>query len=440
MPNARSDTGSAWTVVHKGARDGYQVALALEEAGALDALVTDWYSPLDRGWADGLARLAPAGVRGALARRYRPGLPSARVRVYPRDYAVARFEDPRERRGDTAIGRHAGARARAHGTGILAYSCYAAAAFRAYGAGDADGGPGARAIFQVHPHPAVLRALFEEEAERVPEAAGSLGREPELSLARGVYEARCEEAAMADVCVVASDYTRRTLVAAGVDARRVRVVPYGVELPPGPPAERDPADTFRVLFVGQAIQRKGLSYLLDAWARLALPNAELVLAGRGGTDDALVARYAERFRPGSFRRTGPVSRAELRRLYETSDVLCMPSLAEGFGLVYLEAMAHGTPVIATPNTGAADLVRDAEDGFVVPVRDVDALAARLAWCHAHRGELAAMRAGARRLAERYSWGAFRRGVVAALGGGASTDTVPNGLTPDVETRALAHAG
>ena len=414
-----------WVVVHKGARDGYQVPLALAEAGALDALVTDWYSPLDRAWFGGLARLAPASVRGTLARRYREGLPSARVRVYPRDYLMARFEDARDRRGDAAIGRAAGARARARGAGLLAYSCYADAAFRAYG-----DGPRPKVIFQVHPHPASLRALFAEEAERVPEAAGSLAREPELSLAPAVYAARCDEAAMADLCVVASDYTRRTLVEQGVDARRVRVVPYGVDVAGPPPAERDPSDTFRVLFVGQFIQRKGLSYLLEAWRRLALPNAELVLAGRGGSDDALLARYEGAFRPGAFRRTGPVSREALRRLYETSDVLCMPSLAEGFGLVYLEALARGTPVIATPNTGAADLVRDGAEGFVVPTRDADALAERLAWCHAHRGELAAMRAPARRLAERHSWAAFRHGVVRALADAERPASAPPAPAPE----------
>ncbi|GJG89042.1 hypothetical protein tb265_42230 [Gemmatimonadetes bacterium T265] len=429
--SVRPDPRGRWTVVHKGARDSYQTSLALAEAGVLDALVTDWYSPLDRGWFDGLTRLAPPGVRRELARRYRAGLPSARVRVYPRDYVMARFEDARDRRGDAAIGRYAGRRARARGTGLLAYSCYAQAAFPAYG----HAGP--KVIFQVHPHPAALRALFADEAARVPEAAASLAREPEMSLAPAVYAARCGEARLADLCIVASDYVRRTLVAQGVDGRRVRVVPYGVDLPDARPEPRDTGDTFRVLFVGQAIQRKGLSYLLEAWRRLALPNAELVLAGRGGTDDALIARYEGLFRPGSFRRTGPVSREALRALYQTSDVLCMPSLAEGFGLVYLEALAQGTPVVATPNTGVADLVRDGEEGFIVGVRDVDALAERLAWGHAHRGELAAMRGAARRLAERQSWAAFRRGLVRALGDASRPLEAPGAGATDVAVRAVA---
>ncbi|HEY0038101.1 MAG TPA: glycosyltransferase family 4 protein, partial [Longimicrobium sp.] len=186
---------------------------------------------------------------------------------------------------------------------------------------------------------------------------------------------------------------------------RIRVVPYGVDLDTFVPPAALPAGPFRVLFVGQMVQRKGLTYLFEAWKRLALPNAELVLAGRGRMDGPLLARYGS-----LFRREASVSRPRLRELYQCSDVFCMPSLAEGSGMVYLEALACGTPVIGTPNTGAADLIDDGEQGFLVPIRDVDALAERLLWCYEHREELQAMRAAARTRAERFTWGAFRKGV------------------------------
>ena len=89
----------------------------------------------------------------------------------------------------------------------------------------------------------------------------------------------------------------------------------------------------------------------------------------------------------------------------------MPSLIEGFGLVYLESLACGTPVIATPNTGAADLISEGEEGFIVDIRNVEALAERILWCYEHRRELALMRPKARRLAERHTWGAFRRSII-----------------------------
>lgn len=241
-----------------------------------------------------------------------------------------------------------------------------------------------------------------------------------MSLAEAVFQQRCDEAGMADVCVVASGYTRDTLIENGVEPHRIHVVPYGIDLDHAQAADRPPSGPFRVLFVGQFTQRKGIKYLLEAWKRLALPHAELVLAGRGGSDAQLLAKYE-----GSYRFTGAVSRDELTTLYQTSDVLCMPSLAEGFGLVYLEALAHGTPIIATPNTGAADIITDGEQGFIVGIRDVDALMERLAWCYDNRAELAEMRGKAHKLAKRYSWEAFRSNIVQTVGDASS------GVSPDI---------
>ncbi len=394
-----------WVVAFNGSRDGYQVPLALEEAGRLETLVTDWYSPLDRRWARFAARLLPARVVGALERRYHPGLPSSRVSALSlRSVLRSRFGAGRVSALDELIGVRAGELARSRGAGILSYSYYAHAAFCAYGAG-----PHPRAIFQVHPHPASLRRLFREEMEREPDCSESLSAELEMRMEEPAFARMCEEPHLADFCLVASEYTKATLVENGVDGSRVTVVPYGVDLERFRPAQEPPSGPFRVLFIGQMTQRKGLKHLLETWRQLALPNAELVLAGRGITDRALLARYE-----GTYTLRTGVSSGELRRLYQTSDVFCMPSLAEGFGLVYLEALACGTPVIATPNTGAADLVTDGQEGFIVGMRDVDALRERLAWCYEHRAELREMRPRARRLAERHSWPAFRKAVAGAM--------------------------
>ena len=134
-----------------------------------------------------------------------------------------------------------------------------------------------------------------------------------------------------------------------------------------------------------------------------------MLAGRGRVDKALLASFAS-----EFRYVGPLRNSELVALYRDSDLFCMPSLVEGFGLVYLEALACGLPVIATPNTGAADIVREGREGFIVPVRDAESLASRLEWAYTHRDELREMQFAARKLAEKYSWSAFRKGVVETL--------------------------
>lgn len=391
-----------WVVVFNGARDGYQVPLALHEQGMLEALVTDWYTPYDRPAVRALLDRAPAPLRGALLRRFRPGLPSARVRTRPLATLATRLRPATQRDADVRLGEQAGRLARGSGAGVLSYTYYGASAFAAAG-----GGP--RVLFQVEAHPLARLEMLRREIAR----GGDGGGEALRAEARAItgdrwFAERCAEPGLADRVLVASGYARDTLAGHGVDPARIEVIPYGVDLEHFRPPARPPGGPFRVCFAGELVWRKGLGYLLEAWRRAALADAELVLVGHAG-DPALLARYE-----GSFTLRGRVSRDELRTVYQASDLLCVPSLSEGFGLVYLEAMACGTPVIGTTSTGAPDVASDGREGFIVPPGDADALAARLRWCHANRGALAAMRGPARAAAERFSWSAFRGRVAAAL--------------------------
>lgn len=395
----------SWTVVFKGARDSYQVPLALHEVGKLSTLVTDWYSPFDHEWFPRLAAVGPAGLRGSLRRRYCPGLPSSRVvsvwwellRSKASSYWGSRV-------GDDRIGALAGQLARRHGGGILAYSYYGYSAFRGYGAG-----PLPKILFQLHPHPLTVRRILEEEVGTNPGCWASLSRELEMAMPQHRLQQLAEEPLLADLCIVASGYTRDTLIENGCDPNKIHVVPYGVDSVRFSPPERPPVGPLRVLFVGQIVQRKGLMYLLEAWRRLSLHDSSLIVAGRGEVDPAVLAALSEC--EGSVELRRNVSSSELHQLYRTSHVCCVPSLAEGFGLVYLESLACGTPVIATSHTGAADIINQGQEGFIVQPRNSEELTACLAWCYDHPDELAAMRMPARHLAESYSWSRFRRGVV-----------------------------
>jgi glycosyltransferase involved in cell wall biosynthesis len=118
-------------------------------------------------------------------------------------------------------------------------------------------------------------------------------------------------------------------------------------------------------------------YLLEAWRKLRLENAELLLAGAMRPEMAAVlARYE-----GLFRYVGPLDKTSLARLYQSSSLLVLPSVEDGFGLVISEALACGTPVVITDHVGARDIVRPEVNGFIVPPRDVDALAATIQAIH-----------------------------------------------------------
>ncbi len=180
----------------------------------------------------------------------------------------------------------------------------------------------------------------------------------------------------ADCIVVPSNFAARSFVSEGISPEKVHVIPYGVRLDAFHAAAESTraADTFDVLFVGQVSLRKGVPYLLEAFARLRHPQKRLRLVGPMFPH---MKPLLERLPMEQVEVVGAVSRQELVRYLNSSHVLVLPSLEEGLALVQGEAMACGCPVLATPNTGSEDLFTDGVEGFIVPPRDPQALADRL---------------------------------------------------------------
>ena len=195
--------------------------------------------------------------------------------------------------------------------------------------------------------------------------------------------------------------------AAGWTARRFyggryTVVPNGVHLLDAAtsPAPAQPASALRILFIGQAVERKGLPLLLRAFEALRdqIP-ATLTLAGAGAGEVAhmmLDDRGVEALGKVSEER----KQAELAR----ADVVCAPSLGgESFGMVLTEAFSAATPVVASDIPGYRDVVRDGLDGLLVPPGDALALAEALRRLALDEPLRARMAASAHERAERYAW-------------------------------------
>jgi phosphatidyl-myo-inositol dimannoside synthase len=145
------------------------------------------------------------------------------------------------------------------------------------------------------------------------------------------------------------------------------------------------ADRPVVVCVSRLVPRKGQDTLLRAWPAVlsAVPDAALLIVG-GGPFRKNLDTLSERLAPHTVHLTGPVPSDQLPGYYDAGDVFAMPCRTrrggldvEGLGLVYLEASATGLPVIGGDSGGAPDAIRDGESGYVVPGRDLDALAARL---------------------------------------------------------------
>src|SRR6185436_196728 len=107
--------------------------------------------------------------------------------------------------------------------------------------------------------------------------------------------------------------------------------------------------------------------------------------------------------PGTVVIKPTVSRDELFNIYSQASLLVLPSLCEGFALVILEAMAHGLPVITTPNSGCGTFVEDGLNGWVVPVQDAETLRQRMSWCLDNPNRLEEMGENSRLKALSWTW-------------------------------------
>jgi glycosyltransferase involved in cell wall biosynthesis len=195
------------------------------------------------------------------------------------------------------------------------------------------------------------------------------------------------------------------LIQYGADEHKIVVLPFGVDAHRfQPPPEQPASVTFRVLFVGQVVQRKGVDTLLEAFRQAAQPGAELTIVG--GIVEAWGQRIAQRHRTTATWRSALPHR-EVSAAFQQADVFAFPSLAEGSALVTYEAMASGLPLIVTREAGS--VVRDGLDGIVVRRNSIDDVKAALTTLYHDRARARAMGLRARAyVLDNITWQRYRQ--------------------------------
>jgi phosphatidyl-myo-inositol dimannoside synthase len=219
-----------------------------------------------------------------------------------------------------------------------------------------------------------------------------------------------------------SEDLRSRAIALGADRSRSEVVPYGVDTArfrPSTSARHDVRarlnlpDSARIVFTaGRLVSKKGFEYLIDASARLARrwPDLKMVIAGGGDLDDALRARARDAGVGAAVIFMGSVAHHDMPALLAAADIVAVPSIrdeagnVDGLPNVVMEALASGTPIVATPAGGIASVVEDGRTGLLVPERDADALAAGIESLLTDADRRASIGRAARHdVDEKYTW-------------------------------------
>lgn len=187
------------------------------------------------------------------------------------------------------------------------------------------------------------------------------------------------------------------------EGKITRVVPNGVDLSLVP--EQTRTTPRAVISVGTLKARKCMDRTLEAFARLAgeFPDATLTIVGIGEMEGALRARIAELHLEDRVTLTGGLPHEQVLSRMAESDLFVLPSWGEGYGIVYIEAMAAGCIAVGAQGEGIEDTIRDGENGFLVPAGDTDAVCRVMRDVFAHRERYEALRERGRQAARALTW-------------------------------------
>jgi glycosyltransferase involved in cell wall biosynthesis len=309
-----------FVVAFNGARDAYQVALALHERGLLSKLVTDFYTPAP------MARLWRRVPRlKKLAHRNAPGLPFSKVRWN------ASLIDHQYVRALLPLGGYSHHRPRPNLQSVLSRAalrmaeirranllCYAGYAYQAFGSPRSQ--LMCKGLFQYHPHVDLSSSILSRDLEQHHKLNSSL---VQLESAKSDIT-NLHELHQADFIICASSSSARSVVYAGIPSSKIYVVPYGIDIAREPDKLRTKttrSDVCRFLFVGAGIHRKGLHHLFHAWRELHARHAHLTVVAR-----YIDAEIASLEPPDGVTVLPAQSDSALRELYETTNIFVLPSL------------------------------------------------------------------------------------------------------------------
>lgn len=380
-----------YIVVHAGARDWYRLAISLYENDRLAYLVTD-----DIIFRKEYRKLFPRHMIKiswmALFFKFLEKVVSSKMgfNIY-KDYW---------------LGRKAGKLSNKKKLPIFSCCRYAMTAFNISKIHP-------KILFQYHPQSGCVKEILQDEVDKNPMAKKTILEETEFRYSKKQLDDSVFEVKLSDFAVGASTFTLKTLIKQGMAENCVHMAPYGVNIKDFKP-RRDfrKIDKMRFLFVGSFSQRKGISYLLQAFKELENEgeNISLTMAGRGIMDYDLVKSYGLKCLETHVN----LPLEKLVELMQESDVFVFPSICEGFGLVLIQAMATGMPLITTYNTSGPDFIEEGKDGFLIEAQDVEAIKNKVRYFLQNPDEVKRMGQNAILKSKDFTWERFSAEIIKSV--------------------------
>jgi glycosyltransferase involved in cell wall biosynthesis len=263
-------------------------------------------------------------------------------------------------------------------------------------------------VFQVHPISTQIKRVLRDDRAKT---GLTYSPEPEEEVTPEQDNSYINSLQYADGIITASSFTAQGLIEAGVSPTKIFVSPYGIGFTPEIDIQINDEPRWhdqyplRLLWVGQLAYRKAPHHLFDAVRHFTPEQVQVSIVSR----NKITAELASLIPPNVQIYTS-IDDRERQEMYRNHHLFVMPSLVEGFGLVFGEALAEGLPILCTTNTGGPDIIQNGIEGFVVPAGDPEAIINVIDTCLLDKTILISMACASRKAANRWSWTNFRHSI------------------------------
>lgn len=210
---------------------------------------------------------------------------------------------------------------------------------------------------------------------------------------------KLEEYKYTDYVITLSEYAKETCIENGIKNEKIYNVQLGIDTNFFTQKEKYTNDKFRILFVAGVRYWKGIKDLIEVFKKLQLKNSELIIIGTPG--DAL--NYVKDNLNENIKYISHLPQNELKNYYQLASVFILSSYMDSWGQVVCEAMACGTPVIVSESTGAKDIVKNNQNGFIIETGNNDQLEEKISYLHNNQSELEKLGKEARKSVEKLTW-------------------------------------